>query len=74
MYSDGSVQMSMFDEPKQEPVKLVKVKFQWSIYAVPKYWDGSHIETIVNAYTEKQARFLFYKEHAEYMITGIYKC
>jgi hypothetical protein len=74
MYSDGSVQMSIFDEPVQEPVKPAKVKFQWSVYAVPRYWDGSHIETIVNAYTEKQARFLFYKEHQEYMITGIYRC
>jgi hypothetical protein len=70
MYSDGSVQLSIFDKPNQE---LAKVKFQWSIYAVPKYYDGSHIETTISAYTEKQARFLFYKNHNEYMITGIYR-
>ena len=65
-------QLSFFDEPKQAE-KLAKVKFQWSVYAVSKYYDGTHIEVIVNAYTEKQARFLFYKNHGEYLITGIYR-
>ena len=66
-------QQSFFDEPKQEPAKLAKVKYQWSIYAVPRFYDGVHIERIVNAYTEKQARFLFYKDNSNYLITGIYR-
>ena len=53
--------------------KLAKPIFQWSVYAVPRYYDGGHIETVVKAYTEKQARFLFYKNHSEYLITGIYR-
>lgn len=65
-------QISFFNEPKQEPVKLAKTKLSWSIYAVPKYYDGMHIETVVLAYTEKQARFLFYQKHSDYLITGIY--
>ena len=71
MYSDGSVQMSMFEELEQA-TPPAKAKYKWSVYAVTRYYDGAHIETIVNAYTEKQARFLFYKSHPEYMITGIY--
>lgn len=74
MYRDGSVQLSMFDEPKQEPVKLAKIKYQWSVYAVPRFYDGMHIETVISAYSEKQAKFLFYKNHSEYLITGIYRC
>lgn len=70
MYNDGSVQLSMFNEPKQEPVKI---KYQWSIYAVPRYYDGVHIETVVSAYTEKQARFLFYKNYSDYLITECYR-
>ena len=63
-------QLSFFDEPKKEPVK---VKHQWSIYAVPRYYDGMHIETVVNAYSEKQAKFLFYKNHSEYRVVDIYR-
>jgi len=62
-------QVTFFEEVKP----LAKPKFRWSVYAVPKYYDGVHIETFVEAYTEKQARFLFYKNHSEYLITGIYK-
>lgn len=63
-------QLAFFETPVQEPVK---VKYAWSVYAVPKYYDGGHIETTVNAYSEKQARFLFYKNHSDYIITGIYR-
>lgn len=63
-------QLSFFDEAKQEPVK---VKYQWSIYAVPRYYDGTHIETVVNAYSEKQAKFLFYKNYSEYRVVDIYR-
>jgi hypothetical protein len=66
-------QLTILGMPKQEPVKLAKVKYQWSVYAVPRYYDGSPVERVVSAYTEKQARFLFYKDNAEYMITGIYR-
>ena len=66
-------QLTILGTPEQEPVKLAKVKYQWSIYAVPRYYDGSHVERIINAYTEKQARYLFYKDNADYMITGIYR-
>ena len=68
-----AVQLSLFDTLEQEPVKLAKVKYQWSIYAVTRYYDGGHVEVIVNAYTEKQAKFLFYKNYSDYMITGIYR-
>ena len=68
-----AVQLSLFDNVEQEPVKLAKVKYQWSIYAVTRYYDGGQVEVVVNAYTEKQAKFLFYKNYSEYMITGIYR-
>lgn len=61
-------QLSMFRDERD-----LKVKYQWSVYAVPKYYDGGHIETVVSAYTEKQARFLFYKNHSDYMIVEAYK-
>ena len=66
-------QISFFDEPKREPDKLAKPMFRWSIYAVPKYYDGMHIEIVISAYTERQARFLFYKNHSEYRITDVYR-
>lgn len=65
-------QLTFFEEVTQ-PEKLAKPMFQWSIYAVTRYSDGGHIETTVRAYTERQARFLFYKNHSDYMITGIYR-
>lgn len=63
-------QITIFEE---QPKKLAKPMFQWSVYAVTRYCDGGHIETVINAYTERQARFLFYKKHSDYLITGIYK-
>lgn len=63
-------QINIFDEICQP---AVKIKNTYSIYAVPKRYDGSHIETLITAYTEKQARFLFYKTRPEYLITGIYQ-
>lgn len=53
--------------------KLAKVKYSWSIYAVPRRYDGYPVETIINAYSEKQAKFLFYKKYSDYMITGMYR-
>lgn len=67
-------QMNMFGEVYTSPTKLAKCKNAYSIYAIPRRYDSGHIEVIVYAYTEKQARFLFYKNHAEYLITGIYQC
>ena len=57
----------------EEPVKLAKVKHQWSIYAVPRYYDGTHIETIMSAYSEKQARWLFHQLRKDYRIIECYR-
>lgn len=64
-----ATQLSMFDTV---PVKQMCV---WSIYAVPRHYDGYAIEYAVKAYSEKQARFLFHKlrdPQYQYMITGCY--
>lgn len=52
-----------------------KVMYMWSIYAVPRRYDGDSVEFTVKAYTEKQARFLFHKLRDpgyQYMVTGCY--
>jgi hypothetical protein len=64
-----ATQLSMFDTA---PVKQQSI---WSIYAVPRYYDGYAIEYAIKAYSEKQARFLFHKlrdPQYQYMITGCY--
>ena len=67
-----SKQLSFFDEEAYMP-EPVKIKYQWSIYAVPRYYDGAPVETVVNAYTEKQARFLFYQNYSNYLVTECYR-
>lgn len=61
-------QLSMFGGEVEK-----KTKSRYSIYAVPRSYDGNHLEAVIWAYSEAQARFLFYKDHADYMITGIYE-
>lgn len=63
-------QLSMFDD------NTVKQKCLWSIYAVPRYYDGYCIEYAIKAYSENQARYLFHKlrdPDYQYMITGCYE-
>lgn len=67
-------QYNMFGQLESDSSRrLAKGKFSYSIYAVPKYHDCGHIETVVQAYSEKQARYLFYKNHLDYRIVEVYR-
>lgn len=74
-------QLSIFDvynieEPKPAKPKKVKepaIKYLWSIYAVPRRSYYGHFETVISAYSQKQAVFLFNKMYQGYEVTGIYR-
>lgn len=67
-------QISMFDTPaKPKKAKEPAIKYSWSIYAVPRYGDYGHLETVISAYSQKQAVFLFNKMYRDYEVTGIYR-
>lgn len=50
-----------------------KVKYSYSVYAVPKYYDGVPTTGIVSAYSAEQAKYLFEKYHSGYRAVDAYR-
>lgn len=50
-----------------------KPKHNWSVYAVPRYYDGVPTTGIVSAYSAKQAKYLFEKYHNGYKAIDAYR-
>ena len=48
-------------------------KYRYSIYAVPYHYDGGHVETVISAYSEKQACAIFSSLYPDYRIVDMYK-
>lgn len=45
----------------------------WSVYAVPRYYDGVPVTSTISAYSAKQAKYLFEKYNTSYRVVDIYR-